>query len=215
MLKDNVRQEIKRKCIHGGLTGTIAPLLIILVEDQVFLRVLGLTLYGVFLVLFLLLEYSLRENKNWNVPFAFYAYKIMANDCEKENRTFLGAIFIILSGILLVSFFDLFAALVGIMVLSYADSAAAIFGKAYPSKPIIYNKEKHLEGSVAFGAVAFIVTLVALYFSPMAFPVTILSASAISVVTVLVESLPIKYYYDNLTVPISAGLLAQIFLNIP
>lgn len=213
MLKDDVRQEVKRKCIHGGLTGTIAPLLIILIKDQTFVRILGLTLYAVFLVLLLLQEYSLKEDKNWNVPFASRAYKIMANDYEKTNRTFLGGIFIILSGILLVSFFDLFAALVGIMVLSYADSAAAIFGKAYPYNPILYNKKKHVEGSIAFGAVAFIVTIMSLHFSPITFPKAMLPAFIISGVTAFVESLPIKYYYDNLTVPIAAGLLAQLFLK--
>lgn len=212
MLNRNARLEFKRKVFHGGLTGTIAPLLIILVKDPMIVRAIGLSLYTAFLILFFLLEYSLKTGRGWNVPFATKAYKTVANEYETENRTLLGAIFIILSGMLLIAFFDLYAALVGIMVLSYADSAAAIFGKSLPQHPLPYNRWKHLEGTLAFTLVAFTVTLFSLYFAPMTYPRLLIVSLIISTVAAFVESLPIKYYYDNLTVPISSGLLAQLFL---
>jgi dolichol kinase len=177
-------------------------------------RILGLVLYTLFLVLFLLLEYSLRRDRNWRVPFASYAYEVMANDYETANKTLLGGIFIILSGMFLISFFDLYAALIGIVILAYADSAAAIIGKALPNHPLLYNRKKHVEGSLAFGAVGFLVTITSLHFTQLVLPTIIAASIIVSCTAAFVESLPLKYYYDNLTVPISAALLAQLFLSI-
>jgi dolichol kinase len=159
-----------------------------------------------------LLEVSLRTKKNWDIPFASKAYKIMANEHELNHKTMLGGVFICLSGLLSVSFLDLHSALVGIMVLSYADSAASILGKALPNHPIQYNKAKHWEGTLAFGLVGFTVTAFVFLFLPVALPKFLAVASFIAVSTALIESLPIKYYYDNLTVPLSAALLTQLLL---
>jgi dolichol kinase len=169
-------------------------------------------LYGVFLILFVLLEFSLRTGRNWNIPFASKAYKIMANGYELENKTMLGGMFICLSGLLVVSFLELHAALVGIMVLSYADSAASIVGKARPKHSIGYNERKHWEGTAAFAIVAFATTAFVLAFVPVALPKLFVVSLLIASVSALLESLPMKYYYDNLTIPLSAALLAQLFI---
>jgi dolichol kinase len=39
-----------------------------------------------------------------------------------------------------------------------------------------------------------------------------LVAILIATVTALVESLPMNYYYDNLTIPLVSALLAQLFI---
>ncbi|HTY75379.1 MAG TPA: hypothetical protein VMD05_07430 [Candidatus Nanoarchaeia archaeon] len=212
MLSPEVRIEIKRKSIHALITGTVAPLIVIGISNAWLARALGIGLYVIFLTLFLLLEFSLRTERNWDIPFASKAYQIMANGYELENKTMLGGVFICLSGLLVVSFLELHAALVGIMVLSYADSAASIAGKAFPKHSIGYNKKKHWEGTLAFAIVGFLVTLFALAFVQMNLLKLFLVSLLIAAVSALIESLPTKYHYDNLTVPLAAALLAQLLI---
>lgn len=212
MLSPEVRIEIKRKSIHALITGTVAPLIVIGISNAWLARALGIGLYVIFLTLFLLLEFSLRTERNWDIPFASKAYQIMANGYELENKTMLGGVFICLSGLLVVSFLELHAALVGIMVLSYADSAASIVGKAFPKHSIGYNKKKHWEGTLAFAIVGFLVTLFALAFVQMNLLKLFLVSLLIAAVSALIESLPTKYHYDNLTVPLAAALLAQLLI---
>jgi len=204
--------EIKRKAVHAGITGTFAPLIVLGITDTPLARALGMGLYSLFLTLFVLLELSLRTGSNWRIPFASRAYKIMANPYELENQTMLGGVFICLSGLLAVSFLNLHAALVGIMVLSYADSAASIFGKAFPNHSISYNSRKHWEGTLAFAAMSFAVTFFVLSFVPVTLPKQLAISLIVALVTALAESLPVTYYYDNFTVPLSAALLTQILI---
>jgi len=212
MLSPEVRAEIKRKSIHAGITGTIAPLIVLGIPNALLARALGVGLYSVFLTLFVLLEFSMKTGKNWDIPFASRAYQTMANGYELENKTMQGGVFICLSGLLLVSFLELHAALVGILVLSYADSAASIFGKAYPKHSIGYNTRKHWEGTIAFALTGFAVTAFALTFAPIAFSKLIAASLLIASTSAIFESLPMKYTYDNLTIPFSAALIAQLFL---
>lgn len=214
ILKPEVKAEIKRKSIHTLITGTIAPLLILGISNTLLARILGIILYSVFLSLFALFEFSLRTGRNWNVPFASKSFQIMANEYELENKTMLGGSFICLSGLILISFFELHLALVGIMVLSYGDSAASIIGKAYPNHSISYNKVKHWEGTIAFVVAAFLATTFSLAFIPLPVSKFLEIPIIVAVVTALIESLPIKYYYDNLTIPLSATLLAYFLIAI-
>jgi dolichol kinase len=209
-----VQAEIKRKRIHALITGTIAPLIILGIPNNLLARALGLGLYGIFLTLFVLLEFSLRTGRNWEIPFASKAFRIMANAYELENKTMLGGVFICLSGLLVVSFFELHAALVGIMILSYADSAASIVGKAHPKHSIWYNRNKHWEGTATFAVVAFVATAFSLAFVPIALPKLFAISILIASITALVESLPLKYYYDNLTIPLCAAILVSLLIAI-
>lgn len=210
MLSPEVRAEIKRKSIHAGITGTVAPMIILGIPNVWLARALGVGLYCVFLTLFVLLEFSLRTGREWEIPFASRAFRNMANEFEVQNKTMLGGVFICLSGLLVVSFLELHAALVGIMVLSYADSAASIVGKAFPNHSIGYNRRKHWEGTAAFATMSFAMTAIALAFVPVAVPKLFLVSLLIASVSAIIESLPMKYYYDNLTIPLSAALLAQL-----
>jgi hypothetical protein len=74
MVSAELKSEFKRKIFHAGINGTIGPLVILGIKDPQLARAVGLTIYAVLLTLFLLLEYSLRKGKNWNVPFASKAY---------------------------------------------------------------------------------------------------------------------------------------------
>lgn len=214
MVTAELKSEIKRKIFHTGINGTLGPLVILGISEPQLARAVGLSIYSCFLTLFLLLEYSMRQNKGWNIPFASKTYGLIKNEYENQSRTLPSVVLLIVSGMLMVAFLDLRAALVGIMVLSYADSAASIAGKAYPNHPVSYNKRKHYEGTAAFMAVAFLVTALTLSFVPMTLPKILVVSAVIAVACGLFESLPIKYYFDNFTVPIAAGLLAQLFISL-
>ncbi len=214
MPSSEVILEIKRKCIHALITGTIAPLVILGIPNALLARAIGIGLYSIFLILFVLLEFSLRTGRNWNIPFSSRAYKIMANEYELKNKTMMGGVFICLSGLIVVSFLKLPCALVGIMVLSYGDSAASIFGKTFPNHAIFYNKRKHWEGTAAFVIVSFVVTAFVLAFSITSIPTLLGISLVIASVSALIESLPAKYYYDNLTIPLCAALLAQLLISL-
>jgi dolichol kinase len=212
ILTSEVKAEIKRKIIHAGFTGTIAPLIVLSVSDVWLVRVMGFLLYSIFLGLFVLLEFSLKWEKNWNIPFASKAFDVMANDYELKNKTMLGGVFICLSGVIMVPFFNLYALLIGIMVLAYSDSAASIIGKIYPKHSIPYNKRKHWEGTFAFALVSFCIVASVLAIIHLPIAKLFLYSVLIAIVSALVESLPLTYYFDNLTVPLSAALLAQVLL---
>jgi dolichol kinase len=214
MVSAELKSEFKRKIFHAGINGTIGPLVILGIKDPQLARAVGLTIYTVFLTLFLLLEYSLRKGKNWNVPFASKAYDIIKNEYEIQSRTMNSAILLIVSGMLNMAFLDLRATLVGIMVISYADPAASIAGKAYPNHSISYNKRKHYEGTIAFMLVGFFVTALTLSLVPMSLTKILVVSATIALVSGIFESLPMTYYLDNFTVPIVAGLLAQLFISI-
>ena len=82
-LSPEVKAEIKRKSIHAGLTGTLGPLIILGISNAWLARALGILFYSVFLTLFAALEFSLRMEKNWNIPFASRALQ----DNGKRLRT--------------------------------------------------------------------------------------------------------------------------------
>jgi dolichol kinase len=214
MVTAELKSEIKRKAFHAGINGTLGPLVILGISNPQLARAVGLTIYGVFLTLFLLLEYSMRKGKNWNVPFASKTYDIIKNDYEIQSRTMHSAVLLVVSGMLIIAFLDLRATLVGIMVMSYADPAASITGKAYPNHSLFYNKKKHYEGTLAFMGVSFLVTALVLSLVPMALSQVLAVSAVIAVVTGVFESLPMVYYFDNFTVPIVAGLLAQFFISL-
>jgi len=58
------------------------------------------------------------------------------------------------------------------------------------------------------------VTALTLSFVPMSLTKILVVSATIALVSGIFESLPMAYYLDNFTVPIVAGLLAQLFISI-
>lgn len=97
----------------------------------------------------------------------------------------------------------------GILVMTWGDGMAAVIGQRWPGK--ILRPGKSLGGSLAFTGFSWVAVVIYLIlFSPLA-PVLILSVSLlIALIGAGIEFLSPKNY-DNLTVPITIGLIGLIF----
>lgn len=87
-----------------------------------------------------------------------------------------------------------------VAIVSLGDSAASIFGRAIGRTPLIYNKGKYLEGSMAGFAFAFLGA--AIFLEPRL-------AFFSAMFGMLVESLPLPIN-DNLSTPLAAGALLSL-----
>jgi phytol kinase len=91
-----------------------------------------------------------------------------------------------------------------VAVVSLGDSVASIAGKVFGKTPILYNRSKNLEGSIAGFAAAFLGATI--FLKP-------LSACAAAVVGMLAESLPLPVN-DNLSTPLITGTLLTLLAAI-
>ena len=188
--------EAKRKSIHI-IPGVCAPILI-----PTFKR--WTTLIAVFFgILYTLLELKLKGIYKGPVPIAERTFKIMARDEEIKGRTFIGAVYFWWTTTILILFFNLKAAMLAIMISSLADAAAAVIGKLADGPRIPYCKRKTIIGSLAF-----LVTSTAITIPFVGWRVGLV----VSLVAMLIESLPIHYTLDEITVPLGAGFLLQFLL---
>ena len=116
---------------------------------------------------------------------------------ERRNELpFRGAIMFFLGSFFVTIFFDSYIAIASIAVLALADSLSTLVGYYFGKNKLPINKKKSWEGSITFFLAAFAV----LYFF-----VNPIKAILIAVIVTFVEMLP--KIDDNLTVPLSTGLL--------
>ncbi len=117
---------------------------------------------------------------------------------EKERGFLFGATMLLFGIILVLLLFrsiEIFRA--AALVLIIGDSFSTIIGKAWGKHKIPYNRKKSIEGSFAFLLLAFIGVLTQL---------PLQTAFLVSAFGMFIESLPLKLN-DNLTIPLSVGLL--------
>jgi dolichol kinase len=188
--------EIKRQVVHAM---GILNILLIHLLDKTYAALAMLSIAIAFLFMG---EY--RKNKN--------KYKILKSKqldefediVEDEFETyerskelpFHGAITFYFGSFLATILFNSYIAIASIAVLALADSLSTLVGYYLGKHKLPINKKKSWEGSITFFAAAFTV----LYF--FANPV---KALLIAVIVTFVEMLP--KIDDNLTVPLSTGLL--------
>jgi dolichol kinase len=115
---------------------------------------------------------------------------------RKKELPFHGAITFFFGSFLATILFDSYIAIASIAVLALADSLSTLVGYYFGKHKLPINKNKSWEGSTIF----FLSALAVLYF--FADPA---KALVIAVAVTFVETLP--KIDDNLTVPISTGLL--------
>ncbi|MFH2056269.1 MAG: diacylglycerol/polyprenol kinase family protein [bacterium] len=128
---------------------------------------------------------------------------------QEQNGNFTGALYILLSGVLCIILFNKFIAATAITFIIVGDVASAMVGRRWGKHKL--RGSKSLEGSLAFLAVALLVTA-AIPNVPWAVGI------AGAVVATIAEGLSI-YRDDNLTVPLAAGLtmylLVRLFPTLP
>ena len=121
---------------------------------------------------------------------------------SSERRRFaIAPITLVLGVALSLVFFPPLIASVTIAILACADSMATIVGKFYGKIRIPYNHNKSLEGCVAFFITAFICALIY---------VPLKTALIVSLVSCIIESLPVKH--DNITIPLGTGLFLGLLI---
>ncbi len=88
-----------------------------------------------------------------------------------------------------------------IAVLTIGDSVASVFGKIFGKTPLLFNRNKTLEGTICGFTCAFLGAI--LFVNPMKALVAVAGG-------MLAESLPLPID-DNLVIPLSAGMALTVF----
>ena len=124
---------------------------------------------------------------------------------EKDNFTLTGASYYLLGCSLIFLFFDnKYIIVSSLLTMTISDSFAAIIGIKYGETKIFRNSS--LEGSFAF----LISTLVIIsLFGPL---LSIYKILFISICVTLVELYSTHYINDNITIPLSCGMLIHLFI---
>jgi dolichol kinase len=122
---------------------------------------------------------------------------IEKNPAKGALRFFIGALIC-----LIIFKYNINIACASIMILALGDSFSTLVGKNFGKRKIFYNPAKSWEGSVAGFIFAFLgaTTQIALFLAFVG-----------ALVGMLIESLPAKID-DNITIPISSGLVMSLML---
>lgn len=124
---------------------------------------------------------------------------------EKDNFTLTGASYYLLGCSLIFLFFDnKYIIVSSLLTMTISDSFAAIVGIKYGETKIF--RESSLEGSFAF----LISTIIIMFlFAPT---LSLFEILFISICATFVELFSTHYINDNITIPLSCGILIHIFI---
>ena len=187
----NFGREVARKSIHFS-TSIIGFMYFYF--DKTFILSLSLFLTAGFLFVDLLRIFSVQIEKYFHIVFSSMLRK------RELHGDLTGATYLFAGISLTVLLFDRNAAIASILVLTLSDPLAALIGKKFGRNKI---RLKSVEGSTAFFiSAAVIIWLVA---SPDIFILLFISAFV-----TFVEAAPL-FINDNLSIPLSLGLLLTIF----
>ncbi len=185
--------EVKRKSIHV-IPGFAAIPVVVWMG-----KIVAIPIALFFFTIYTLHEIALRKNLNLKIPIASDTFRIMARREELENKYFTGTVYFWFLTLMLIIFLEPVDAAAAVMVSSLGDAAAAITGKALPYPKLPYNKGKTLTGLAAMIAVGFLSCIVA--------GIRIETATIVSITSGIVESLTWRSVLDEITVPLTAGIL--------
>ena len=183
--------ELYRKCIHMS-SSIFAFILYFFGKEQIIIPLILIT------IIYVLLDYGRKQIIVNNIYLKFFS-KITRSKEKQGNLT--GASYVFMGITFTVIFFDPKIAIPAILIMSLSDSISAIIGRKYNHTKI--NK-KTLEGSTAF----YFSTLIILF----CFNFNIFYSFFISLILVIVEYYDKLLIDDNLSIPIFASILIQMFL---
>ncbi len=193
-------QEALRKATH--FVALLIPTIYLVFSREVAAVLLG----SAFLIVAAFEVFRLRRLPPWDWVKPVVGGMIRP---KEEKGNFTGAFYILFTATICILFFDRYVAATAITFEIVGDVASALIGRRYGKHFI--RQSKTYEGAAAFLVVA-ILTIVVMPHVP--YTVGIVGA----VVATLVESISI-YRDDNLTVPLSSGLvmflMMQTFPNLP
>ena len=184
------RQEFRRKGVH--VCSVLVPF---------FANINYLLTLQILIIITILYAFSEWIRLN---GIRFSVLNLITRLCVRssERRRFaLAPIALALGVVLSLMFFSELIACVAIAILACADSMATIVGKFYGKVRIPYNHKKSFEGSATFFIIAF---MCAVIYVPLK------TALIVSLVSCIIESLPIKM--DNMSIPLGTGLFLTLIL---
>ncbi len=183
-------QEFRRKGVHA------CSLFVPLIAGVNYLLTLGV-------LVAITIVYMASEWARLN-GVGFPVLSFVTRQCVRfsERRRFAFAPVTLALGVVLsLVLFPTLIACVTIAILACADSMATIVGKFYGKIRIPYNHKKSLEGTAAFFITAFICAIIY---------VPLKTALIVSLVSCIIESLPVKH--DNITIPLGTGLFLGLLI---
>jgi len=192
-----IRAEVKRKLIHM-IPGFLAIPVVVWIGNPI-----ATLIAAFFLAIYSIHEAKLRLGLKFDVPIASQTFKVMARREELEKGYFTGAVYFWACTLAIVAIMEPVRAAAAVMVSSFGDAAAAIMGKAIPLVKLPYNPSKSLGGFLGMLVMSALSCLVA------GIPITV--SLVVAAVSALVESLTRVSVLDELTVPVVAALLLQLY----
>ncbi len=199
-LEKSYKKEIYRKLLH--LSSLWIPALIYFAPRPLSLSVFSLLLFGDSL-----LEYGHYKRWKWaRKSFGLLFCHILRK--KETKRSFFqisGSFYVLIAAIACLLLFGKIIAMIAMTVMLVSDTLAALVGRAVVSKKIY--KDKSLAGTAAFLGSAIVVNLL---YAPL-FPFSVAGLAACVVATfaeVFEDKIGID---DNLSIPLSVGLLLSLF----
>ncbi|MDD3159761.1 MAG: hypothetical protein PHQ98_02220 [Candidatus ainarchaeum sp.] len=188
-------RELRRKFFHI-LFGIILIILIYILGSFLSLIIIGsMLLIGLFI--------SLLIMNKIHIPLISKIVEKVERQYEKKLPGYAAIMFFVAAIILLILFYNNpILAIASLMTTIFGDGIAAIIGKKY-GKHFIINQEhykKTIEGSLTL----FLISTIC-----MSFFIPLNIAIIAGLTATLIELLPLN---DNLTVPISAGIIIKVLL---
>lgn len=198
-----IKTELFRKAIH--LSSSLAAVLYIFLSKEFMLIFTGT---GLAFMLFLDIgkKYSAFIEKYYLM---ILSPVLRAKEKNVKSNLFTGGTYLVISVFLSILFFEKSIAVKSILILTISDSLAAIIGRL-AGRIRIGNKT--LEGSIAFFISAIIITYVIPTYEYTG--LTFYFAGFIAVlITTVIEQIT-GFLDDNLSIPLTFGVLYTIFLKI-
>jgi len=193
-MKKELLFELKRKAIH---VLSVLFIIIYIFFSFYFGHYIGLGALAIILILFLIIEY-VRIVLKKKIPFFHGLWR------KKERNILGGEVYIVIGAIIVFSAFDFRIAVAALLMTVFGDMVAPLVGIAYGKSKIKgVVPRKSWEGTFAEFVVNLIIGFILLN------NIIIIFAMALTATAVEVW---ITFADDNLTIPVSAGLVGQILV---
>lgn len=201
--KSNItyKQELLRKSIH--LMSLSIPLSYIFLTKETMLYIF--IPFAIAITLFDVLSQKIEAvNK---LLMRFFGKMLRPHEIKGEGA-FNGATWVIISAAICVAIFPKIVMITGFTILIISDIFAALIGRKYGKRPLF---DKSWEGTISFIITAIII--VSIYYSIFALPNSYLIAGVVAaIVGGFVEAVSkVAKIDDNLSIPISVGIVMLIF----
>ncbi|MFH2020969.1 MAG: phosphatidate cytidylyltransferase [archaeon] len=194
---DILGHDSRRKLVHIGLGTLFVVFIPFIAQERYILILLGMMVLALLLSIF-------TKYKKPKLIINFLKYFDKPKDLA--NFPGKGAVYYLISAFIAISLFEKNIASAALIILAVGDPAAYFFGRYYGKNKIIINPRKLLEGTLAG---IFFGTLAASLFIP--FKIAFFGAVAGMIAEAIdLEGLNLD---DNLTIPLTAGLVLSYFLR--